>query len=477
MATRSPNGGQPPSGDGDWGTIVDDLESPNLVVTRDDTKKSHPSRDERMDLLIQPVAVETEDTEYPAESTHPSRIVMADSPPVRPQNLRLPPVSKEEEVKSSEPASRSPPLPRAIPKTLFDNSPSPAVKRDQISKQAVLAMLGLIVFGGGVLFVLNRPPPAPLKGMVSVVSDPEGSQIFVNGRPTHITTPAQLDYAVGRTIVVSVRQEGFVAEPKEQVIEVDEDRISTAFFALQASRSLELVTEPAGARVRLNGEYIRGQTPMTVRGLLEGTRARIEVELQDYFPEARDILVGDSAQLEKIVLRRSVLLTVLTEPPGADVYLLGRSDGQETEQLLGTTPVYDVPAPRGEHRALRIKKHGFRRVKRTIRMTRDKRLEVTLKELPLAAMIPPGEERIRVKRLERSIVRAKTSLARAERTLRVMEQRLEDLLADPTSMFGQRAKAETAVDRATDQVVIASDRLTELRDEKERLRAHYSKDQ
>jgi formylglycine-generating enzyme required for sulfatase activity len=124
--------------------------------------------------------------------------------------------------------------------------------------------------------------------------------------------------------------------------------------------SVEIATEPAGARVFVDGTD-SGQTPVRLE-LSAGTRA-IRVEKDGYKTLSRELLVraGEPQQLNGLRLEPADgLLRVVTEPAGATVTIAGR--------YRGVTPLEVELAP-GRRHAVQLAKPGYAPLRREVDFT------------------------------------------------------------------------------------------------------------
>jgi hypothetical protein len=102
--------------------------------------------------------------------------------------------------------------------------------------------------------------------------------------------------------------------------------------------ALQVITEPSGALVTVDGETVEERTPLTVDNLSVGIPHRIVVELAGYARESKEISIPEvGLQTLSLILRplmeqpESAMVDVTTAPPGATVII----DASETPH---TTP-------------------------------------------------------------------------------------------------------------------------------------------
>ncbi len=110
---------------------------------------------------------------------------------------------------------------------------------------------------------------------------------------------------------------------------------TAAYFFKNAKmliRSVDIRSEPAGATVYLEGKSL-GETPLDHVELKDGVSS-LRVELAGYEPKTYEIKKGDISV--KVVLELPPhTVAVNTDPPGAEVFLNGKSMGKAPIQNLG----------------------------------------------------------------------------------------------------------------------------------------------
>ncbi|HXK08315.1 MAG TPA: TonB family protein [Vicinamibacteria bacterium] len=102
--------------------------------------------------------------------------------------------------------------------------------------------------------------------------------------------------------------------------------------ASPVSGTLRVESEPAGARVRVNGE-VRGETPLQLPGLALGAY-QVRVDLRGYDPQSRDVTLdgaSPSAELRLTLARAAAPASgaadIVSTPAGASVSIDGRPAG------------------------------------------------------------------------------------------------------------------------------------------------------
>lgn len=478
---RSSGGKNAPRGD--WSAVVGDLEADVPKPSTTDLQLDEPSTPE-IELVDHPNAVGNEgffDQPSSGEGAQSSTLEIEDD-----LGLSLPAPDPEPAPSANVRRPAATKLPDAVPRSLFEAASAPPARgaaqrgprgptaigtpprKKTIALANVLGVVFLLVVAGGAFgafHMMTRPPPPPPPGSISVVSDPEGAEIFMDGRRTGLQTPAALEsLPAGDKVEVSVRRAGFMASPKQKTVEVISEQRRTAFFALSAVRSVVVTSDPPGAEVRLNGRVVPGVTPLRIPSLEVGSVARFEVVMSGFLPVSIEHTVGELDEtLEPVELAPAATLSVVTEPGGATVTVGGR--------VIGITPIYDAEVQRGIRVPVKVEKSGFRTVTRKIRLRDSETLRLSLKQLPLSAMKLRPQDRKEARRIDRTISQLQRSAERARRILRRTESNLQRVLDNPDSMFGERARAEAAVDKASAQLTKVEEALFQARDEADRFRA------
>jgi hypothetical protein len=124
---------------------------------------------------------------------------------------------------------------------------------------------------------------------------------------------------------------------------------------------VEVVSDPPGAEVKLDGARIPGVTPLTLsEGLRAGTAQEIEVSLAGY--ESRTVPIGPRAgEREQVIVVLPELratLRVASAPEGARIWV--------DDQLHGTAPIEVSGLAIGRSLLVRAEKPGFDTVTETV---------------------------------------------------------------------------------------------------------------
>ena len=166
---------------------------------------------------------------------------------------------------------------------------------------------------------------------VSLSSRPAGAQVLVDGMPVG-TTPAELEVEAGER-QLELRLPGYNAWGEAITVLADQPLDLPEVAMVQADGRVELVTDPAGAAVSVNGEF-QGSTPMTLR-LRPGRSHAIAVSRPGYATATQELSVAaDSGRrLEISLVGQYGVIEVVSDPSAAEIYVDGELGGVTPAQL------------------------------------------------------------------------------------------------------------------------------------------------
>ena len=166
---------------------------------------------------------------------------------------------------------------------------------------------------------------------VSVSSRPAGAQVVVDGTALG-TTPVDLELEAGER-ELEFRLAGYNAWGDTITVLADQPLSVPEVTLVQADGRVELVTEPPGAAVSVNGEF-QGSTPLTLR-LAPGRSHDIALNKPGYEPATRALSVAaDSGRrLEIPLVAQLGAIEVVSDPPAAEIYVDGELEGVTPTQL------------------------------------------------------------------------------------------------------------------------------------------------
>lgn len=223
-------------------------------------------------------------------------------------------------------------------------------------------------------------------GELTLVSEPEGAQIFVNGDLRGVA-PLVLSNLAAGTHLIEARRTGY--RPHFHTVNLFAGQRTLHEIRLEPLHALLLIeSDPTGADV-LTGDAYRGRTPLLVHDLRPGTY-RIRLRADDFFP--RELTVNLEGRTPQRVFTElesdTASLQVRSNPDGGQVRIDGAS--------IGETPVTIDRARTGEV-LVEITRDGFLPYQRELRLRsgQEYRLDAELVPLPsglTVATFPPGAQ-------------------------------------------------------------------------------------
>ena len=348
-------------------------------------------------------------------------------------------------------------------------------RRREIPPVVPLAVAGLaIVIGGIVVVSAFSSDDAPVKaaalpdsGQLTITSTPQNAKIYIDRRDTGQTTPKTISaLPLSRPLRVSVRLPLHLSIPRDITIRIPPSTGQTsAHFTLKEGRVITLNSVPEGAVVTVNGERLIDVTPVKLEAIPFGQTATITVEQQGYLPKQLLIkATPDSPATTEVKLEPAKMVDVLSEPPGAEVFIDGVARGR--------TPLYDVSVPTSRRFRVTMKKVGFKRWTRRLRPRQITGAPVIAELTGVALMgLPMSKtERTRARAMQRTIARYERDVKKLKYQLQRAMRRLESLEARSSPLIGPIAEAQRNVDLVRDELMKREEALAEARSKREVFR-------
>lgn len=202
--------------------------------------------------------------------------------------------------------------------------------------------------GGETTATSNEQPPPPSKVRLAVRVDPPGAEVWVDGKNKGLAPLDAFEVAPG-SLEVRAQKAGYALFDTMLVLAPEEaEDLAIALERVvfpPALGHLRVRSEPDSATVLLNGKRI-GETPYEAP-VGVGTY-QVVVQREGYEPDSAEVDVreGETAALERALVRREGLLRVLVMPYGAiyvdEVQKRGAQGGWYEERLPYGT--YDLRA-------------------------------------------------------------------------------------------------------------------------------------
>jgi hypothetical protein len=195
----------------------------------------------------------------------------------------------------------------SVPATvLLGSAPAvaaPAAPTRNLLLAAAAALLVVVV--AGVLLLTRQPPVAPPVTM-HVRSDPPGAQVLVDGQDSGVVTDGDvtLPAGVSGTVTLTLRKPEYREATRVLRLPLGASDLRFVLEALPAVTStvaLPVVTEPPGASVTVDGQAVKGTTPLTVT-VDPAREHQIAVRLEGHAPQEVRVAAGAAATPVRIVL-------------------------------------------------------------------------------------------------------------------------------------------------------------------------------
>ena len=183
-------------------------------------------------------------------------------------------------------------------------------------------------------------------GSLYIKTVPAGAKVTINGVEQDGISPVTVnDLYEGEYIVEAVKG-NYALRKKIEIKAMKYNKFTLELEHLTAS--LNIISEPAEARVYLDGEY-KGETPLIIPKVHTGTHT-IKIVKRSYFSlEQKLNITASSFEPKRFKLHQAAYLTVTSTPDQAKV-IVG-------ERELGKTPVELIFLP-GEY-AVKVEKDDF----------------------------------------------------------------------------------------------------------------------
>ena len=193
-----------------------------------------------------------------------------------------------------------------------------------------------------------------LVGAIVVRSTPPGASVSFDGKPLEELTPMVIrKVPVGERHKIRLEKEGF--KPWAGIVEPQPDKSLTVEASLTRLLGTIVVrSTPPGASVFLDGKRISGSTPIELPDVSADDVHKIRVVKKGYPTGVQTVTVKPGERKEVEVALKPLLgeIRVISDPPGAKVYLNNQDMGRNTPtRLSGLSP--------GRHK-LKLKKEGYK---------------------------------------------------------------------------------------------------------------------
>jgi len=169
----------------------------------------------------------------------------------------------------------------------------------------------------------------PIRGTALIRSEPAGANVSLDGAHRGVTPLLLTNLELGKHRV-SITRPGFQDRVLDlEVLNANPQQLKASL--LTDSATLRVNTDPAGAEVHLNG-VLRGQAPVVLERIPDGN-SELEIRYDGFAPHRQSIRLsaGDDETVSIVLAPLPASLQVVSQPPGARVYL--------DNQFRGETPL------------------------------------------------------------------------------------------------------------------------------------------
>jgi putative ABC transport system substrate-binding protein len=213
-------------------------------------------------------------------------------------------------------------------------------------------------------------PLRRIVGALSVRTEPSGARVYIDGKQVGTSPHEAKDLSPGAHNV-RIEKEGYTSwEGIETVIAGK--RVEVPIELKTRVGHLEVLSEPAGAKVFLDGKEM-GQTPLSLPDLRTGEH-QVRVTREGYETYEEEVRIIEGKNRVSASLRRARGdLSIDTEPPHSDIYI--------NEKPVGTSPYEGKDVLPGTYK-IRVNKEGYetREMDVVIKAGESNKLRIELKE-------------------------------------------------------------------------------------------------
>ena len=216
-------------------------------------------------------------------------------------------------------------------------------------------------------------------GSISFASVPEGAEIFLDGADQSIKTPATITDVPAGSHTYTLKLSGY--NDYTGTVEVLKDQtVSVSVELVPAEGCIFFVTEPAGAKVVVDGTDTGKITPVLICGLSTGPHT-YSLSLAGYLDSTGsvELAAGQGTKVTVTLERKFGSISFASTPSGARVFL----DGQDQEMV---TPATLTNVPIGSH-AFILKLAGYNDYSGTVEVLENQISSVSATLVPAEGCI------------------------------------------------------------------------------------------
>ena len=151
-----------------------------------------------------------------------------------------------------------------------------------------LFFLTLVGIGSALLLSPKTQGRAGRLARLELTSDPPGAAVFIDGRATGRTTPAEVGLEPGQPHELRLELDGY-APVTRSLPAFSTSLAQEVKLEKMRTGSLRLETTPPGASVVLDGRRLEGTTPLVVPTLASDVPHEVSLSLDGYEPDVADV--------------------------------------------------------------------------------------------------------------------------------------------------------------------------------------------
>ncbi|MFH1874107.1 MAG: serine/threonine-protein kinase [Pseudomonadota bacterium] len=281
--------------------------------------------------------------------------------------------------------------PKPIPKPKPEIRAKPKKGNSFLKAATVLLVLAGVGYGlykyVPAMRFWEKPAEEIVIGLAKISSQPPGAKILLDGQDTKMTTPAELkDLEINKVYTLRLEKQGF--QPLEESLKVASTEplnLSLTLTSIVDKGLINIITEPPGAAILLEGKTTGKLTPSTLEDLPLKQDLKITLSKPKY-KDYEQVINLQSTTPQKISTTLALItgsIQVESQPEGALISLNNKSTGKTTPALLEELNI-------GEDYNIKLTKKGYESWSQTIKVTDSSqaKLEGTLKQEPKKELPP-----------------------------------------------------------------------------------------
>ena len=192
-------------------------------------------------------------------------------------------------------------------------------------------------------FILNKTPPT--KGVLRILSDPSGAQVYINGESKFATTPYTITLE-SATYKVRLTKDGYLPDETDVIVEAGVEKEHNINLILKpiTKATITITSEPTESDIYIDGKYQYVKTPYTI--MLDPKDYILRVQKDGYYPIEiiAEVEEGEVSEIP-FILELIPVPEVPAEPYiPYEPYYPDYTPAEPYVPSVVTTPSYEIPA-------------------------------------------------------------------------------------------------------------------------------------